>query len=251
MSRAQQRTVVITGAAGGLGRAFALGFAGRGYRVAVADLDEAGTAETARLVEQAGAPAWSGRVDVTSEQSAAELAEAVADFGDGRCQAVINNAAIYASLTRSPLEEISPTEWDQVMAVNLKGPWLVTKALSPYLEDDAAAIINIASATVYSGSEQWAHYVASKGGVIALTRVIAKELGRRGITANTIAPGFTLTEASYGLIDNAEDYGVSRGALRRPGQPGDIVGTALFLAGSDSRYLTGQTLVVDGGRQFI
>jgi NAD(P)-dependent dehydrogenase (short-subunit alcohol dehydrogenase family) len=95
------------------------------------------------------------------------------------------------------------------------------------------------------------HYVASKGGVIAMTRVMAKELGRRGITVNAIAPGFTLTEASLGLIENAEQYGVDRGALRRASQPEDIVGAALFLAGRDSAYMSGQTLVVDGGRQFI
>lgn len=97
-----------------------------------------------------------------------------------------------------------------------------------------------------------AHYVVSKGGVNALTRVMAKELGRRGITVNTIAPGFTLTEASYGLMrSNAESYGVDRGALRRASQPEDIVGAALFLAGPDSSYISGQTLIVDGGRQFI
>jgi NAD(P)-dependent dehydrogenase (short-subunit alcohol dehydrogenase family) len=244
------RTVLVTGAAGGLGRSFALGFADRGYRVAVADIDTAGVEETARLVEKQGAPAWSGRIDVTSAESCAEVAAAVSTFGDGRIDVVVNNAAVYAGLTRAPIEELDPGEWDRVMAVNLKGPWLVVRACSPYLAD-GGRVINLASATVYSGSEQWAHYVASKGGVIALTRVLAKELGRRSITANAIAPGFTLTEASLGLIENAEQYGVDRGALRRASRPEDIVGAALFLAGPDSAYMTGQTLVVDGGRQFI
>jgi len=241
------RTVLVTGAAGGLGRAFAVGFAARGYRVAVADIDAAGVAQTAR---QIGASAWSGRLDVASPESVAEVAGAVAAFGGGRIDVVVNNAAVYAGLTRAPLEEIDPADWDRVMAVNLKGPWLVVRACSPYL-GPGSRVINLASATVYSGSEQWAHYVASKGGVIALTRVMAKELGRRSITVNAIAPGFTLTEASYGLVENAERYGVDRGALRRPGQPDDVVGAALFLAGPDSAFMTGQTLVVDGGRQFI
>ena len=244
------RTVLVTGAAGGLGRAFALGFASRGYRVAVADLDRDGADETARLVKDAGAEAWSGVVDVTDVTATEQLASAVADFGGGRIDVLVNNAAVYATVTRTPFEEIDPSEWDLVMGVNLKGPWLMTRAASPYLPS-GGRVINLSSATVLSGSEQWAHYVASKGGVVALTRVLAKELGRRAINVNTIAPGFTLTEASRGLIDDAEQYGVDRGALRRASQPEDIVGAALYLAGPDSSYVTGQTLVVDGGRQFI
>ncbi|MDV8009350.1 SDR family NAD(P)-dependent oxidoreductase [Rhodococcus sp. IEGM 1318] len=245
-----ERTVLITGAAGGLGRSFALGFAGRGYRVAVADIDTDGVAETARLIRHAGADAWHGRVDVTSASSTEELAVAASEFGHGRIDVLVNNAAVYGAVTRAPLEEIDPAEWDLVMGVNLKGPWLMVRAVSPYLPG-TGRVVNLSSATVYSGSENWLHYVASKGGVIALTRVMAKELGRRGITVNAIAPGFTLTEASKGLMENAEAYGVDRGALRRASQPEDIVGAALYLAGADSSYVTGQTLVVDGGRQFI
>ncbi|EMR00504.1 SDR family NAD(P)-dependent oxidoreductase [Paeniglutamicibacter gangotriensis] len=243
-------TVLITGAAGGLGRAFALGFAKRGYRIAAADIDPAGTATTVELVQAAGGTAAGFTVDVTSRASTEALAAEVAGFAGGHIQVLINNAAIYATVTRSPFEDIDTDEWDRVMAVNLKGPWLMARALSPHL-GAGSRIINLASATVYSGSEQWAHYVASKGGVIALSRVMAKELGRRDITVNTIAPGFTLTEASFGLMENAESYGVDRGALKRASQPEDIVGAALFLAGPDSSFITGQTLVVDGGRQFI
>lgn len=250
---AGRRTVLITGAAGGLGRAFALGFAGRGYRVAVADIDAAGVADTATLVEQVPGyegSCWHGTVDVTSPRSTEQLAAAAAAFGDGAIDVLINNAAVYATITRSPLEEIDPGEWDRVMAVNLKGPWLCVRACSPHLPE-GGRVVNLASATVFSGSENWLHYVASKGGVIAASRVMAKELGRRGITVNTIAPGFTLTEASHGLMADATTYGVDRGALRRASQPEDIVGAALYLAGPDSSFVTGQTLVVDGGRQFI
>jgi NAD(P)-dependent dehydrogenase (short-subunit alcohol dehydrogenase family) len=246
----QARTVLITGAAGGLGRAFALGFAGRGYRVAAADVNLAGAEETARLVRGAGAEAAAFEADVTSTESTQALAERCAAFGRGGIDVVLNNAAVYATVTRSPFEEIDPDEWDLVMNVNLKGPWLVTRAASKYLPE-GGRVINLSSATIFSGSEQWLHYVASKGGVVAMTRVLAKELGRRGITVNAIAPGFTLTEASYALMEDAESYGVDRGALKRPSQPEDIVGAALFLAGPDSSYITGQTLVVDGGRQFI
>jgi len=244
------RTVLITGAAGGLGRAFALGFASRGYRVAVADINAEGVQETARLVKEAGAEVWHGAVDVTSAESTEAMAADVARFGGGVIDVLVNNAAIYATVTRSPLEEIDPAEWDRVMAVNLKGPWMCVRACSVFLPE-GGRVVNLSSATVYSGSEQWLHYVASKGGVIAMTRVMAKELGRRSITVNAIAPGFTLTEASYGLMDNAESYGVDRGSLRRASRPEDIVGAALYLAGPDSSYVTGQTIVVDGGRQFI
>lgn len=244
------RTVVITGAAGGLGREFALGFARRGDRVLVADIDEQGAAQTAQLVRDEGGTAESAAVDVTDVESTDRMAEQAARFGDGRIDVLISNAAIYGAITRSPLEDIDPGEWDRVMAVNLKGPWMCARACSPYFGEDSS-VINLSSATVYSGSEQWAHYVASKSGVIGLTRVMAKELGRRGIRVNAIAPGFTLTEASRSLMDDAESYGVDRGSLRRASQSQDIVGAALFLAGPDSGFVTGQTLVVDGGRQFI
>ncbi|WP_369045773.1 SDR family NAD(P)-dependent oxidoreductase [Sinomonas sp. P10A9] len=244
------RLALITGAAGGLGRAFALGFASRGYRVAVADVNAAGAEETAQILRSQGTEAIGLKVDVTDVASTEAMAAEAAEFGGGRIDVVVNNAAIYATVTRSPFEEIDPAEWDLVMGVNLKGPWLVTRAASPFL-GEGGRVINLSSATIYSGSEQWAHYVASKGGVVALTRVLAKELGRRGVTVNAIAPGFTLTEASYGLMENAATYGVDRGSIKRASQPEDIVGAALFLASPDSSYMTGQTLVVDGGRQFI
>jgi NAD(P)-dependent dehydrogenase (short-subunit alcohol dehydrogenase family) len=244
------RTVLITGAAGGLGRAFALAFAERGYRVAAGDLDVPGVERTAALVRERGAEAWAGRLDISSPDSTTDVAAAVAAFGGGRIDAVVNNAGVYASLRRGPFEEIDPDEFDLVLRVNVKGPWLVARACSRYLAA-GSGIVNIASATVFSGSENWLHYVASKGAVIAMTRVMAKELGRRDITVNTVAPGFTLTDASRTVLDNPEQYGVDRGAIKRASVPADVVGAALFLAGPDSRFITGQTLIVDGGRQFI
>lgn len=246
MSTRISRTVIVTGAGGGLGRAFAEAFTTLGDRVVVADIDEAAATRVAARLDGAIAVG----VDVTDATSTDALAVAAADLGGGRIDVIVNNAAIYATLTRSPLEQIAEAEWDRVMAVNAKGPWHVVRACSPHL-GDGSRIINISSATVMSGSAHWAHYVASKAAVIGLTRVMATELGPRGITANTVAPGFTLTEASHGLIEGAETYGVDRSALRRPIQPDDIVGTVLFLADEASRSLTGQTVVVDGGRQYL
>lgn len=249
-SPAPPRTVIVTGAAGGLGRAFAEAFARQGDVVVIADIDRTGAERAASELAAEGLDVVGTGVDVTDAASSASLAALAAASGPGGIDVVVNNAAIYATLTRSPFEEIDEAEWDRVMAVNLKGPWQIARACSPHLNDDGR-IVNVSSATVLSGSAHWAHYVASKAGVIGLTRVLAKELGARGITVNAVAPGFTLTEASHGLIEDAASYGIERGSIKRPIQPDDIVGAVLFLAGPDAAFITGQTLVVDGGRQFI
>jgi len=248
--QATPRTVVVTGAGSGLGRAFAVGFAAEGYRVVAADIDEPNAVATVALLQDAGAEALAVGVDVTDRASTDSLAAAAADFGGGRIDVLINNAAIYATIERSSFEDIADHEWDRVLGVNLKGVWQMTRAASPHLAA-GSSVINLASATVLSGSAHWAHYVASKAGVIGLTRVLARELGTRDITVNAIAPGFTLTEASRGLLPDAETYGVERGSIKRAIEPEDVVGAALFLAGGGSGFVTGQTLVVDGGRQFL
>lgn len=242
------KVVVITGAAGGLGKAFAIAFANEGAKVAICDKNLAGAIETANEI---GENAIAIDVDVANEISTQKMAErVVGKFG--KIDVLINNAAIYATLKRKPFFEITEAEWDLVMNVNLKGVWMVSKAVFPFMkENKSGKIINISSATVMSGSPNWSHYVASKGGVIGFTRSMAKELGDYNINVNTIAPGFTLTEASLSLIENAAKYGVDRGAIKRASSAEDIVGTALYLASSASDFVTGQTIVVDGGKQFI
>lgn len=244
-----EKVVVVTGAAGGLGRAFAEGFAAAKAKVVVADIDLAGVEKTAELLRASGAEAIAIQVDVTDKESTEALARAASETF-GAIDVLVNNAAIYATLKRAKFTEIDPTEWDKVMSVNVKGTWLCSAAAMPHLKD-GGRIINIASATVFSGSPMWMHYVASKAAVIGMTRVMAREAGGRGITVNAIAPGFTLTDASLGLMEDAESYGVDRGAIKRSSQPEDIVGTALFLASAEASFMTGQTLVVDGGKQFI
>ncbi len=249
MAELENKVVIITGAAGGLGRAFAEGFAAQGARLVLADIDPTGATKTAEALRQAGAQAIACEVDVTKKESTEAMCEiALKEFG--QIDILINNAAIYASLTRAPFTEIEPQEWDTVMAVNVKGTWLCSAAAVKEMPK-GGRIINIASATVYSGSPLWMHYVASKSAVIGMTRVMAREVGPKEITVNAIAPGFTLTDASLSLMDNAETYGVDRGSIKRPSQPEDIVGTAIFLASESASYITGQTLVVDGGKQFI
>jgi NAD(P)-dependent dehydrogenase (short-subunit alcohol dehydrogenase family) len=241
---------VITGAGGGLGRAFTIGFAAAGWPVVAVDLNGAAAAATAALVTDTGGDAIPVTADVSDEAGTERMAAAALD-AFGSIGALVNNAAVYAGLARLPFDEIPVADWDRVMAVNLRGPWLCAKACAAGLRAGGGAIVNVSSATVMSGSPLWAHYVASKSALIGLTRVLARELGDDGVRVNALAPGFTLTDASRDLIDDAESYGVSRGAIKRSLQPDDIVGTAVFLASDASAMITGQTFVVDGGRQFL
>jgi NAD(P)-dependent dehydrogenase (short-subunit alcohol dehydrogenase family) len=243
------KRVIVTGAAGGLGRAFALAFAQAGCTVMAGDVSD--VSETVAMIGAAGGTGFGAVLDVTSAASCRALAEQ-AQAQMGGLDVLVNNAALYGALQRANFEDIDEDVWDKVMAVNVKGVWQASRFCAPLLRAaGGGSIINIASATVFSGSPQWMHYVASKGAVIALSRTMAKELGRDDIRVNVIAPGFTMTEASLGLIENARSYGVDRAAIKRPIETGDIVGGALYLASSHSAFMTGQTMIIDGGRQFI
>lgn len=244
----RNKVVLITGAAGGLGRAFALAFAKLGAKIAVGDLNTEGVEETAKACT--GEMNIAVTVNVANENSTKQAVQKVIEKY-GRIDILINNAAIYATLERKPFYEIEEAEWDKVMNVNLKGTWLMSKAVVATMRQTGGKIINISSATVMSGSPNWSHYVASKAGVIGLTRTMAKELGDFNINVNAVAPGFTLTDASLGLMQNAANYGVERGAIKRPSSADDIVGTVIYLASSASDFVTGQTIIVDGGKQFL
>lgn len=245
------QVAVITGAAGGLGRTFALAFAAAGAHVVAADRNEAGAEAVAGEVAERGGRAIAVAVDVTRGASTVAMAERAVAWGGG-VDILVNNAAIYAGLERRPFWELDEAEWDRVLAVNLKGAWLCAKAVFPAMQRRGRGkIVNVASATVFSGSPLWAHYVASKGALIALTRTMAREAGDHGVTVNALAPGFTLTDASLGLMEDAASYGVNRGAIKRAAYPDDMAGAALFLASPASDFISGQTLIVDGGRQFI
>lgn len=245
------KRVVVTGAAGGLGRAFAQAFAGAGSQVVCADLNQAGAVETAELIASEGGQAFGAAVDVTKSQSAAELAQ-TAQRHMGGADVLVNNAALYGTLERGPFEELQEAAWDQVLSVNIKGVWQMSRTFAPLLRAaGGGSIINVASATVFSGSPHWMHYVASKGAVIAMGRTMARELGSDNIRVNALAPGFTLTDASLNQMEDAASYGVDRASLKRNAKVEDITGGALYLASPLAKFMTGQTLVIDGGKQFI
>jgi NAD(P)-dependent dehydrogenase (short-subunit alcohol dehydrogenase family) len=245
MMRLKDKVAVVTGAARGLGRAFSMALAKEGAKIMAIDIADLG--DTLKEIKASGGMAKSFHADVSIEGDSLKIAEeTMKSFG--RIDILVNNAAIIYGLVRKPFYEIDPEDWDRVMAVNVKGPWLCTRAVFPYMKQQGKGkIINLASETFFTGSHGFVHYVASKGGVVGLTRALAVELGPYKININAIAPGFTDTEASRS-IDDVTKYDVTRTPLGRLQQPKDLVGAVIFLASDESDFITGQTLLVDGGR---
>ena len=248
--RLRDKVTIITGAAHGIGKAYARRFAEEGARVVVADIDVQGGEATAKAILDAGGSAWARTTDVRSLPSIQGLMqETVAKFG--RIDVLLNNAAIYVTqqLWKGPVEDLELDEWDRVIEVNLKGVFLCGKAVIPIMKKQGSGkIINIASGTFFSGSGNMPHYTTAKGGVVALTRVMARQLGEFGINVNCMTPGSTMSEESVSdEVLKRREGGVEKRAFRRIETPADIVGTAVYLASTDSDFVTGQLLVVEGG----
>ena len=246
--RLKDKVAIVTGSAKGLGRAFAIRLAEEGAKImAVTRKDMDNLRETVKRIEHNGGKAALFQADVSREaDTKAMAAETVRAFG--RIDILVNNAAVYDGIKRKPFYEIESDEWDLVMSVNVKGAFLAARAVFPSMQAQGyGKIVNLASEVYFTGSHGFAHYVASKGGIIGLTRALAVELGPYNICINCVAPGFTDTEASRGLTDVSK-YDTSKTPLRRLETPEDLTGAALFLASSESDFITGQTLLVDGGR---
>lgn len=248
MERLKDKVAVITGGARGLGKAFALAMAEEGAMVVIADLLHEEAMKTAHELEENGRAALALRVDVTSESDTLMIAQETME-AFGRIDILVNNAAMVYGVGRKSFTEIPVAEWDRMMSVTLKGSFLCARAVFPEMQKlNKGKIINVSSETAFTGSRGFLHYVTSKGGIISFTRSLAAEVGQYGICVNAIAPGFTDTEAARTLTNDINKYDVSSTPLRRLGQPEDMVGAVIFLSSEESDFITGQTLVVDGGR---
>ena len=239
------RTIIVTGAATGIGAAFALGCAAQGAHVVVADMNPAD--ETMAALAAAGAPATYVQVDVSDEASTRAMAQAALQ-ATGRIDGLVNNAAYFREVRLTPFEEISPERWQRIFDVNVKGIWQTCKAVMPAMrERRAGAIVNIASVVAVAGQPGYLDYVATKGAVLAMTKALAKECGPAGVRVNVIAPGFVLTDATKNRPLEWQQSFLKARALSREQRPDDLVGTALYLLSDLAGFVSGQTVVVDGG----
>ena len=242
------RVALVTGAGQGLGRAFALRLAQSGMRVVVADLDGDRADAVTREVGEAGLAV---QVDVSDESSVSALFTRV-EAACGHLDVLVNNAAVFSTLRMGPFDDISVDEWDHVMAVNVRGPFLCSRAAAPLMRRAGGGkIVNISSSTVFLGRPNYLHYVTSKAALIGMTRALATELGPVGITVNALAPGSTETEVPRETVtpEQARRIVASQAIARRQ-VPDDLTGVVLFLASSSSDFMTGQTMNVDGGAAF-
>ncbi|MEV0093001.1 SDR family oxidoreductase [Streptomyces sp. NPDC050738] len=241
------RTVVITGAGRGLGLAMARRAGTDGFRVVLAEVDvDRGQLAAGELCAE-GIDAHFVRCDVADPASVDALAARVADLGP--LHGLVNNAALANGVGGREFQDISVADFDRIMTVNARSPWLVSRALLPQLlaHGEGGRIVHLASDAALYGSPRLAHYVASKGAVIALTRAMARELGDRGITVNAVAPGITEGEATESVpAERHALYRMNR-AISRPQRPEDLLGLVAFLLSEESRYLTGQVVAVNGG----
>ncbi|MEX2558213.1 MAG: glucose 1-dehydrogenase [Actinomycetota bacterium] len=242
------KAAIVTGAGRGIGRAYAEALAASGAAVAVADIDAAGGEETVKLIAEAGGRAIFLQIDVSHEESTRVMATATADHFGG-VDILVNNAGIWGGLTPVPIGELPLDRWNKIMSVNLTGMFLCARAAAPFMmERGGGAIVNQSSIGAYTGGPKMADYCTSKGAVGALTKTLARAYGPQGIRVNAVAPGSIATEATIEILsDQGVERFVDQQCIKRAGQADDLTGPLLFLVSDQSKFVTGQVLVVDGG----
>jgi NAD(P)-dependent dehydrogenase (short-subunit alcohol dehydrogenase family) len=232
------KAAIVTGGSQGIGRAIAEGLTSEGAEVLIADLNP---------------PSDGIRTDVSSEEDVAAMVSAAVDRF-GRLDILVNNAGLYATLPMGPFTEIPLEEWRQVMDVNVASMFLTCRAAVPVMRGQGGGkIVNISSGTPFRGVPFLLHYVTSKGAIVSFTRALAKEVGKDGIHVNCVAPGFTMTEgvkAQPEVIEKLRDVSVAARTIQRDQLPQDVVGAVVFLCGPGAAFITGQTMVIDGGQYF-
>ena len=241
------KVALVTGGSQGIGRAIAEGLAAAGARVVVADLAGAEAAAEA-FTDGVGITA-----DVADEGDVARLVVEVVERC-GTIDILVNNAGLYASLEMRPFDQIPLDEWRQVMDVNVASMFLTCRAVVPVMRQNGGGkIVNISSGTPFRGVPFLLHYVTSKGAIVALTRALAKEVGKDNVLVNCVAPGFTMSagvEAHPEVVEKLRDVSIASRTLQRDQMPEDVVGAVVFLCGEGSSFVTGQTIVIDGGQYF-
>jgi NAD(P)-dependent dehydrogenase (short-subunit alcohol dehydrogenase family) len=251
MARLAGRTAIVTGGAKGIGRHYSHALAAEGARVMIADIVDGSEVAREIAAKHGTNSVVSAITDVSDEMSVRALVAATMERF-GKIDVLVNNAALFAPLQETRCTEIDAALWDKVMAVNLRGPFLMVKHVAPHMQAQGyGKIINIGSGTAFRGIPWMLHYVTTKGGIMAMTRALARELGDHGIRVNTLAPGFTMSETvmaeNPGHVSTARDRAVRARSLKRDEQPQDLLGALVFLSSAESDFITGQTIAVDGG----
>ncbi len=253
MASTEGKVVVVTGAARGLGRAYAEGLGADGVRIVAGDVRDC--SETVAAITSAGGRAIPVSLDVADSNSCDAMAAAAIDQF-GKIDGLVNNAALYGGLSSAKADQLDEAEWQRVMDVNVSGVWRCCKAVIPHMkEGGGGSIVNIASLAALYGLPNAAHYATSKAAVIGLTRSLARELGRSWIRVNAIAPSAVMTEGTAEFfgerLEKAKQVIAGGQSLQRNLETDDLVGTVRYLISDDSRFVTGQTIMVDGGTVFL